>query len=234
MANGQALLLAARAPSTGRPRRRSSASGPMLPRRGSRVSYLAFWLLLSRAARRSSSPPGACSAPPLRFRRRSGRPRGCYLLLTAPLFAAVQILLYTGGVLTLVVFALVVIAGADAEGGAGGVRCRRLCSLGRVRRPAPRPCAGVRSALADARRRACESGKAVGLAALPRLPGALRAAVACCCSARCSARCLIARKDRTAMTLSQPPARGVRGLRHRPLRRARPPSRDRRAACRSS
>lgn len=39
---------------------------------------------------------------------------GLYLLLTAPLLAAVQILLYTGGVLTLVVFALVV-AGANAE-----------------------------------------------------------------------------------------------------------------------
>ena len=38
-----------------------------------------------------------------------------YLLLTAPLLAAVQILLYTGGVLTLVVFALVV-AGANTEG----------------------------------------------------------------------------------------------------------------------
>ena len=40
---------------------------------------------------------------------------GLYLLLTAPLLAAVQILLYTGGVLTLVVFALVV-AGANTEG----------------------------------------------------------------------------------------------------------------------
>jgi NADH-quinone oxidoreductase subunit J len=40
---------------------------------------------------------------------------GFYLLLTAPLLAAVQILLYTGGVLTLVVFALVV-AGANTEG----------------------------------------------------------------------------------------------------------------------
>ena len=40
---------------------------------------------------------------------------GLYLLLTAHLLAAVQILLYTGGVLTLVVFALVV-AGANTEG----------------------------------------------------------------------------------------------------------------------
>jgi NADH:ubiquinone oxidoreductase subunit 6 (subunit J) len=40
---------------------------------------------------------------------------GLYLLLLAPLLAAVQILLYTGGVLTLVVFALVV-AGANTEG----------------------------------------------------------------------------------------------------------------------
>jgi NADH-quinone oxidoreductase subunit J len=39
---------------------------------------------------------------------------GLYLLLTAPLLAAVQILLYTGGVLTLVVFALVV-AGTNTE-----------------------------------------------------------------------------------------------------------------------
>lgn len=39
---------------------------------------------------------------------------GFYLLLSAPLLAAVQILLYTGGVLTLVVFALVV-AGANTE-----------------------------------------------------------------------------------------------------------------------
>jgi len=34
-----------------------------------------------------------------------------YLALTAPLVAAVQILLYTGGVLTLVVFAIVVVGG---------------------------------------------------------------------------------------------------------------------------
>jgi NADH-quinone oxidoreductase subunit J len=39
---------------------------------------------------------------------------GFYLLLSAPLLAAVQVLLYTGGVLTLVVFALVV-AGANTE-----------------------------------------------------------------------------------------------------------------------
>ena len=36
-----------------------------------------------------------------------------YLALTAPLLAAVQILLYTGGVLTLVVFALVMTAQTD-------------------------------------------------------------------------------------------------------------------------
>ena len=40
---------------------------------------------------------------------------GLYLLLTSPLLAAIQILLYTGGVLTLVVFALVV-SGANVEG----------------------------------------------------------------------------------------------------------------------
>ena len=40
---------------------------------------------------------------------------GLYLLLTAPLLAAVQILLYTGGVLTLVVFAIVVVGG-EVEG----------------------------------------------------------------------------------------------------------------------
>jgi NADH:ubiquinone oxidoreductase subunit 6 (subunit J) len=42
---------------------------------------------------------------------------GFYLLLSAPLLAAVQILLYTGGVLTLIVFALVV-TGAPAGGAA--------------------------------------------------------------------------------------------------------------------
>lgn len=36
-----------------------------------------------------------------------------YLMLTSPLLAAVQILLYTGGVLTLVVFALVMTAQSD-------------------------------------------------------------------------------------------------------------------------
>ena len=36
---------------------------------------------------------------------------GLYLLLTSPLLAAVQVLLYTGGVLTLVVFAIVVVGG---------------------------------------------------------------------------------------------------------------------------
>jgi NADH-quinone oxidoreductase subunit J len=39
-----------------------------------------------------------------------------YLALTAPLIAAVQILLYTGGVLTLVVYALVITASADDSG----------------------------------------------------------------------------------------------------------------------
>jgi NADH:ubiquinone oxidoreductase subunit 6 (subunit J) len=42
---------------------------------------------------------------------------GFYLLLSAPLLAAVQILLYTGGVLTLIVFALVV-TGAPTSGAA--------------------------------------------------------------------------------------------------------------------
>ena len=40
-----------------------------------------------------------------------------YLALTAPLLAAVQILLYTGGVLTLVVFALVVTAQSEEPSG---------------------------------------------------------------------------------------------------------------------
>jgi NADH-quinone oxidoreductase subunit J len=40
---------------------------------------------------------------------------GFYLLLSAPLLAAVQVLLYTGGVLTLTVFALVV-AGDQTDG----------------------------------------------------------------------------------------------------------------------
>lgn len=40
---------------------------------------------------------------------------GIYLLLTAPLLAAVQILLYTGGVLTLVVFAIVVTGASAGE-----------------------------------------------------------------------------------------------------------------------
>jgi NADH-quinone oxidoreductase subunit J len=38
-----------------------------------------------------------------------------YLALTAPLLAAVQILLYTGGVLTLVVYALVITARTDDD-----------------------------------------------------------------------------------------------------------------------
>lgn len=45
---------------------------------------------------------------------------GFYLLLAAPLLAAVQILLYTGGVLTLTVFALVVVGSPAA-----GARWRR-------------------------------------------------------------------------------------------------------------
>jgi NADH:ubiquinone oxidoreductase subunit 6 (subunit J) len=45
---------------------------------------------------------------------------GFYLLLAAPLLAAVQILLYTGGVLTLTVFALVVVGSPSA-----GARWRR-------------------------------------------------------------------------------------------------------------
>jgi NADH-quinone oxidoreductase subunit J len=45
---------------------------------------------------------------------------GFYVLLTAPLLAAVQVILYTGGILTLTVFALVV-AGDET----GGRRWRR-------------------------------------------------------------------------------------------------------------
>ena len=45
---------------------------------------------------------------------------GLYALLSAPLLAAVQVILYTGGILTLTVFALVV-AGDET----GGVRWRR-------------------------------------------------------------------------------------------------------------
>jgi NADH-quinone oxidoreductase subunit J len=44
-----------------------------------------------------------------------------YLMLTAPVLGAIQILLYTGGVLTLVVFALVMTEGSQS----GEVRWRR-------------------------------------------------------------------------------------------------------------
>ena len=84
---------------------------------------------------------------------------GFYLLLSAPLLAAVQILLYTGGVLTLVVFALVV-AGANTEGA-------------RWRRPIPAAVLSlaVFAALASSVRKlsaalpvgGLESGKDVGL-----------------------------------------------------------------------
>jgi NADH:ubiquinone oxidoreductase subunit 6 (subunit J) len=40
---------------------------------------------------------------------------GLYALLSAPLLAAVQIILYTGGILTLTVFALVVAGGERTE-----------------------------------------------------------------------------------------------------------------------
>jgi NADH-quinone oxidoreductase subunit J len=40
-----------------------------------------------------------------------------YLMLTAPLLAAVQILLYTGGVLTMIVFVLVMTARSDDSAG---------------------------------------------------------------------------------------------------------------------
>jgi len=84
---------------------------------------------------------------------------GFYLLLSAPLLAAVQILLYTGGVLTLVVFALVV-AGANTEGA-------------RWRRPIPAALTSLavfavlavsaRKLLAGAPVGGLESGKDVGL-----------------------------------------------------------------------
>jgi NADH-quinone oxidoreductase subunit J len=84
---------------------------------------------------------------------------GFYLLLTAPLLAAVQILLYTGGVLTLVVFALVV-AGANTEGArfrkpgpaavlAIGVFVALAMTVGKI--PAAPPAGGL------------ESGKDVGV-----------------------------------------------------------------------
>ena len=84
---------------------------------------------------------------------------GFYLLLTAPLLATVQILLYTGGVLTLTVFALVV-AGANTEGA-------------RWREPLPAALASlavflalassVRSLSSPAATGGLESGKDVGL-----------------------------------------------------------------------
>lgn len=85
---------------------------------------------------------------------------GFYLLLSAPLLAAVQVLLYTGGVLTLVVFALVV-AGDETAGT-------------RFRRPAPAALlalavlAAIGSSVATATTGATpgglEDGKAVGMA----------------------------------------------------------------------
>ena len=77
---------------------------------------------------------------------------GLYLLLSAPLLAAVQILLYTGGVLTLVVFALVV-AGANTE----GLRFRRPV-------PAAFMSTVVFAALAASLRRLPESAPLGGLA----------------------------------------------------------------------
>jgi len=84
---------------------------------------------------------------------------GLYLLLTAPLLAAVQILLYTGGVLTLVVFAAVVAGAVD-----DGARWRRPV-------PAATAAAAVFAALAATVRAlpqgaapgGLESGKGVGL-----------------------------------------------------------------------
>ena len=83
---------------------------------------------------------------------------GLYLLLSAPLLTAVQILLYTGGVLTLVVFALVV-TGAPTEGA-------------RWRRPLPAAflsgavlaalVSGSRGLGGDAPRGGLESGAAAG------------------------------------------------------------------------
>jgi NADH:ubiquinone oxidoreductase subunit 6 (subunit J) len=83
---------------------------------------------------------------------------GFYLLLSAPLLAAVQILLYTGGVLTLIVFALVV-TGAPAQ----GPRFRRpwpgaLMALAVMAALA----AGVRGIPAAEAQGGLESGEAVG------------------------------------------------------------------------
>ncbi len=76
---------------------------------------------------------------------------GLYLLLTAPLVAAVQILLYTGGVLTLSVFALVV-AGGNVE----AVRWRSPWPAGAV-------AAGAFAALAAAARTMQPLGRPGGL-----------------------------------------------------------------------
>jgi len=85
---------------------------------------------------------------------------GFYLLLSAPLLAAVQVLLYTGGVLTLTVFALVVAGDQTA-----GTRWRKPV-------PAAALSAAVLAALGSAVARAAgggapgglESGRDVGLA----------------------------------------------------------------------
>jgi NADH:ubiquinone oxidoreductase subunit 6 (subunit J) len=72
-----------------------------------------------------------------------------YLLLSAPLLAAVQILLYTGGVLTLVVFAIVVTRSPDAviesrRAGAAAALAILVfaAALGFVMRVAPGPGTG--------------------------------------------------------------------------------------------
>jgi NADH-quinone oxidoreductase subunit J len=85
---------------------------------------------------------------------------GFYLLLSAPLLAAVQVLLYTGGVLTLTVFALVV-AGDQTD----GIRWRKPL-------PAAALSLAILAALGSAVLRAStgatpgglESGRAVGMA----------------------------------------------------------------------
>ena len=83
---------------------------------------------------------------------------GFYLLLSAPLLAAVQVLLYTGGVLTLTVFALVVAGDQTA-----GLRWRKPV-------PAAALSAAVLAALGSAVARAAgggagglENGQDVGL-----------------------------------------------------------------------
>ena len=203
------------------PPRRRRGGGALLAVTTRHVVHAALWLVVT--------PRGG---------------RRCYLVLGAELVALVQVLVYVGAVVVLVLFALMLTRapiGPDREHARAlaAPRARRRCSA-----PASRPCCSAVAAAAGGRRRSSAAtvdhhGRP---AASCSAPGCGRSSCCPCCSSpRLVAALAVSRprergpgrdagrasapRGRAVIHLAGPYAARRRPRRHRRLRRARPPQR---------